>query len=150
MQTQADTAATAAPHVPCFSLQIHASSVSHATGAAPIHPPALLVKVGNGEYRVLQPPPDKDISYFMNMDAGTLLKTVRGDELFSKHMEGVALDQCKVYALSSMADTEPSVEEQAQRKELKGAQTMGAVLGTPAGNVFLHIALATPAGAAGE
>ena len=131
-------------------MQVNASTVSHATAAAPIHPPALLVKVGNGEYRLLQPPPDKDISYFMNMDAGTLLKTVRGDELFSKHMEGVALDQCKVYALLSMAKKlQPGEEKKAQ--VIEGAETLADVLGTPAGNVFLHIALPTPATvAAGE
>jgi hypothetical protein len=99
---------------------------------------------------VLRPPHDKDINYFMDMDIGTLLKASRSDELFSKHMEGVALDQCKAYALTSMAKKlQPGEDKKAQ--VIEGDDTLADVLGTPAGNVFLHIALPTQATvAAGE
>ena len=135
--------------MPSFFLQIHASSVSYTTAAPPSHKPVLLVKVGNGEYTVLQPPPDKDIAYFMDMDRGTLLDTITESKRFSKDMEGVALGQCKVYALTSMAKKlQPGEEKKAQ--VIEGAETLADVLGTPAGNVFLHITLVSPAVAAGE
>ena len=84
-------------------MQIHASTVSHATGAAPIHPPVLLVKVGNGEYTELEPPAGKNISYFMGMGRGKLLNAIAESKLFPNDVEGVALGQCKSYALTSMA-----------------------------------------------
>jgi hypothetical protein len=107
------------------------------------------VKVGDGEYTELEPPDGKDITYFMSMGRGTLLDTITENKRFSNDMEGVALGQCKVYALASIAKKlQPEEEKKAQ--VIEGAETLADVLGAPAGNIWMHVRTSTRAAAKGE
>ena len=104
-----------------------------------VRPRALLVKVGNGSYRVLHPPPGKDITHFLDMDASTLLETIASSKLFANDMKGVAMGQCTVASITSTAKVQPTAEELAHSTVLEGTQTLGDKVGTAEGSVWVHI-----------
>lgn len=120
------------------------------TAGSHVRPRALLVKVGNGSFRVLHPPPGKDISHFLDMDVSTLLKAIAGDSTFVKSMEGMAQDQCTVSVVISTASVKPTAEELARSTVLEGALTVGHLVLSDTGNIWVYIEASTEANPTGK
>jgi hypothetical protein len=102
------------------------------------------VKVGGGFYSAFV---DPDLS---NMTRMPLLKAAAKDEGFAVKLKGVALDDCKVFVHTKrIAGEEPTTEEEAVAKPLKGTNTIG-VLAGGATVLFIRVELPVTAGTAGS
>ena len=104
----------------------------------------VLVKVGAGHYCRVQ------FDRVMEMDRADLLAALAQTVIFCVSLRGVPLDACAVHVCASATEEEPSTEESRRACELRGAKALGALAaGLGAGNLFVHVVLATRAGAGG-
>jgi hypothetical protein len=102
------------------------------------------VKVGGGYYSAFVDP------VLLNMTRMPLLKAVAKDEGFANDLAGVKLGQCAVFVHTKrIAGEEPTTEEEAVVKPLKGTNTIG-VLAGDATVLFIRVELPATAGTAGS
>jgi len=82
----------------------------------------------------------------MGMDAADLLRALKKDEVFANDLEGVKLGQCAVLVHTKrIAGDEPTVEDEALAKPLKGIKTIGD-LASGATTLFIRVELPPTAG----
>ncbi len=100
--------------------------------------------MGSGYYSAFVDPA------ILNMTRMPLLKAVAKDEGFSASLKDKELDKCKVCVHTKpIAGEEPTTEEEAVAKPLKGINTIGSLAGD-ATTLFIRVELPPTAGIEGS
>jgi len=102
------------------------------------------VKVGSGYYSAFVDP------VLLSMTRMPLLEALSESKGFANDLAGVKLGQCSVHVHTKrIAGEEPTTEEEAVAKPLKGINTIGSLAGD-ATTLFVRVELPTTAGTAGS